>query len=127
MNYCRNCNKAYPDRQVFCSECGSRLEPMASTPTPPTNPTPPPSQTAPTQNNANQHQSDNFFQAHGGVFLGILSVIFGLWISWLVGLILGIFGLILSLNEKSQGLRVLAIICSIVGLLLGICGFIYYL
>ncbi|MCC8073786.1 MAG: hypothetical protein LIO62_06660 [Clostridiales bacterium] len=81
-----------------------------------------PSQNGSVPNKANESESGNILQRHGGLIYGISSIIVSWWISSLVGLILGVFGAGLSLNEKSQSLRILGIICGIAGVLLGIYG-----
>ncbi len=95
MKYCEKCKKNYTDDQVFCAECGNRLNDA------PTN------VNAMNTNNTSSVNTSGTANSMFNVWLPVILAAVGALIGWnlsgLLGFVLGGVGLSMVLQQKKQG------------------------
>ncbi len=82
MKYCDKCKKSFPDNQVFCSECGNKLNDSVVNPS---------------------GTSNNIIKVWLPVILAAIGALIGLFLSGPLGFALGGAGLSIVLQRKKQG------------------------
>ncbi len=95
MKYCDKCKKSFPDNQVFCSECGNKLNDSA------------------THSNGMSTNNTSFGNTSGTsnssinvwlpVILAAVGALIGWFLSGLLGFVLGGAGLSIVIQRKKQG------------------------
>lgn len=88
MKCCEKCKKAFSDNQVFCTECGGRLNVSEAN----------------VANTGNMEQKKNVStNIWLPVILAAAGAVIGWFLSGLFGLILGVSGVSMMLQQKKQG------------------------
>ena len=95
MKYCDKCKKIFPDNQVFCSECGNKLNDSAT------------NSNGISANNMlfgnTSETSNNIINGWLPVILSASGTLIGWFLSGLLGFVLGVTGLSMVLQRKKQG------------------------
>jgi NADH:ubiquinone oxidoreductase subunit K len=145
MKYCKNCGSELPDDAAFCAKCGTPAS-AAEQPVQSVQPTQTVQQTPPPNAQPNTYHSYNAYNGTGQVpyqktnglsVAGFVVSLIGILTSfYIIGIVIGLVGMILSIigtskvkqsGEKGKGLAIAVIIIGALAIVIGILAiFVYY-